>query len=121
MLRLPPYRYYRPRTLAEALDLLAEHKGDVMPVSGGTDLVPNMKHRLFTPGHVVALKGIEALSGVRQDNGDLVIGAAETLTDVTAHPLVRLHFTALSDAAGHIAGPQIRNAGTIGGNPAQSA
>ena len=56
-MRLHPYVYHRPRRLDEALELLREHAGDVMPIAGGTDLVPNMKHRLFTPGHLVALKG----------------------------------------------------------------
>ncbi|MEX0979525.1 MAG: FAD binding domain-containing protein, partial [Gemmatimonadota bacterium] len=116
MLRLPPFRYHRPETAAQAASLLAEYEGDAIPVAGGTDLIPNMKHGLFAPGHLVALKGIEALKGIREEGGQLVIGAAETLTSVATHPLVGLHFTSLSLAAGHVAGPQHRNAGTIGGN-----
>ncbi len=79
MLRLPPFRYHRPATVDEAVALLGEHAGDVMPVAGGTDLVPNMKHRLFEPGHLVALKGIGELQGIREEDGWLRIGAAETL------------------------------------------
>ena len=116
MLRLPPYRYHRPGRLEEALELLSAHEGDVMPVAGGTDLIPNMKHRLFEPGHLVALKGVEELRGIAEEDGDLVIGAAETLHSVATHPLVGLHFPALADAAGHVAGPQLRNMGTLGGN-----
>lgn len=116
MLRLPPFRYHRPDTVDQALALLAEHAGDVMPVAGGTDLVPNMKHRLFTPGHLVALKGVDGLRGIRREGDDLVIGAAETLTAVATHPSVRLHFPSLAEAAAHVAGPQLRNSGTIGGN-----
>ena len=51
MLRLPPFRYHRPSSLAEALELRGEYRGEAMYVAGGTDLVPNMKHRLFEPGH----------------------------------------------------------------------
>lgn len=87
-----------------------------MYVAGGTDLVPNMKHRLFEPGHLVALKGIEALQGIREEDGFLRIGSAETLTAVSGNPQVRGHFPALARAAAHVAGPQLRNAGTIGGN-----
>ncbi|MBW3534266.1 MAG: FAD binding domain-containing protein [Gemmatimonadetes bacterium] len=116
MLRLPPYRYHRPRSLDEAVSLLGEHGGDAMPVAGGTDLVPNMKHRLFEPRHLVALKGLAELRGIREEDGHLVLGAAETLTSVSTHPLVRQWFPALAQAAGQVAGPQLRNAGTLGGN-----
>jgi 4-hydroxybenzoyl-CoA reductase subunit beta len=116
MLRLPPFQYHRPSTLDEALTLLGEHAGDVLPVAGGTDLIPNMKHRLFEPGHLVGLKAIEALKGIREENGCLRLGAAETLTEVATHPLVRERFPALAEAAAHVAGPQLRNMGTIGGN-----
>lgn len=116
MLRLHPYVYHRPRRLDEALELLKEHAGDVMPIAGGTDLVPNMKHRLFAPGHLVALNGIDELYGIEERNGELVIGAAETLTSVAGDALVNTHFPALAHAASLVAHPMIRNQGTLGGN-----
>ena len=116
MLRLNPYVYHRPTTLADALELLREHAGDVMPIAGGTDLVPNMKHKLFTPGHLVALKGIAELYGIAEQDGELVIGAAESLAAVARDPLVMGHFPALAEAAEAVAHPMIRNQGTIGGN-----
>ena len=118
MLRLHPFRYHRPRTIEEAVSLLAEFGDDAMPIAGGTDLMPNMKHRLFTPGHVVSLNGIGSMRGIGTcPSGDRVrIGALETLADVSSHPVVRRHFSGLADAAGLVAGPQLRNMGTIGGN-----
>lgn len=116
MLRLHEYRYHRPATLDEAARLLAAHPGRARLIAGGTDLVPNMKHGLFTPEHVIALKQIAELHGIEERDGELVIGAAETLGAVARHPLVRRHFRALAQAAGSVAGPQLRNAGTIGGN-----
>jgi 4-hydroxybenzoyl-CoA reductase subunit beta len=119
MLRLPPFRYHRPRTVAEAVELVGEHghgNGRAMYIAGGTDLIPNMKHRLFTPPHLVALGGIEELRGIREEDGHLRIGAAETLAGVAADPRVRERYPALAEAAGHVAGPQLRNMGTIGGN-----
>ena len=116
MLRLPPFTYHRPETVQDAVGLLSEFGEAALPVSGGTDLIPNMKHKLFTPGHLVALKGIGELKGIVEGDGELIIGAAETLTDISLHPSVRLHFTALAEAAGNVAGPQLRNSGTLGGN-----
>lgn len=116
MLRLHQYAYHRPTTLNSALRLLAAE--DTMPIAGGTDLVPNMKHRLFTPDHLVALGGVPDLHGIQigPSGDELWIGAAETLTAVSRHELVRRHFPSLAEAAGKVAGPQIRNRGTIGGN-----
>ena len=116
MLRLPPFRYHRPGAVAEAVATMGEHEGRAMYVAGGTDLVPNMKHRLFEPDHLIALRGIDELRGVRDENGALRIGAAETLSAVAAHPRVRELFPALATAAARVAGPQLRNSGTIGGN-----
>jgi 4-hydroxybenzoyl-CoA reductase subunit beta len=116
MLRLHGYAYHRPEELGQALELIAAHPGRALPLAGGTDLVPNMKHRLFTPDHVVALKGIAALRGIDVRDGVLRIGATETLTAVSRHPLVQAHAPSLARAAGLVAGPQLRNMGTLGGN-----
>ena len=132
MLRLPPFRYHRPNTVEEAISLLTRFGDDALPIAGGTDLMPNMKHRLFTPAHVVSLNGIAAMRGIgtvngpepasgngrvpRADGRHLRIGALETLADISGHPSVRRHFAGLADAAGLVAGPQLRNMGTIGGN-----
>ena len=116
MLRLHEYTYHRPGTVAEAAQLLAAHPGRARLIAGGTDLMPNMKHGLFTPDHVIALKQISELHGIEERDGELVIGAAETLSAVARHPLVQRHFGSLARAAGSVAGPQLRNMGTIGGN-----
>ncbi|MCH7991400.1 MAG: FAD binding domain-containing protein [Gemmatimonadetes bacterium] len=116
MLRLPPFRYHRPSTIVEAVALRGEHGGESMYIAGGTDLIPNMKHRLFEPAHLIALKGIAGLGGIREEGGHLRIGSVETLTAVATNELVQSRFPALAEAAAHVAGPQLRNAGTIGGN-----
>lgn len=116
MLRLPPYRYHRASTVAEAVSLMGEHAENAMYIAGGTDLVPNMKHRLFEPGHLIALKGIDEMGGISERDGHLRIGASETLTAVAMSEHVQSSFPALAEAASHVAGPQLRNAATIGGN-----
>ncbi len=116
MLRLPPFRYHRPRTVDEAVGLLDRWGSRALPVSGGTDLIPNMKHRLFTPDHLVALRQIPGMRGFRRDGSALVIGGAESLASVARHPEVRRRFPSLASSAGQVAGPQLRNMGTLGGN-----
>ena len=116
MLRLHSYQFHRPRSVADAASLLAEHPSDAMLIAGGTDVMPNMKHRLFTPNHLVGIKGITELRGIRVENNELIIGASETLTDISHNELVLKHLPALAQAAGLVAGPQLRNMGTIGGN-----
>ncbi|HEX7091501.1 MAG TPA: FAD binding domain-containing protein [Longimicrobiales bacterium] len=116
MLRLPEFTYHRPARLEDALALLAEHGEAALPIAGGTDLVPNMKHRLFTPAHLVALRRLPELRGIEVAGGELRIGAAESLATVSRHPLVLEHAPSLARAAGLVAGPQLRNMGTIGGN-----
>ena len=116
MLRLHPYQYHMPHSLDEALSLLAEHVGDVMPIAGGTDLVPNMKHGLFTPGHLVALRNVEEMRGISSTTEEIRIGAAETLTSVAEHPEIQAALPSLAQAAELVSGPQLRRVGTIGGN-----
>lgn len=116
MLRTEPYRYHRPANLAQAMDLLGSLSGPTMLIAGGTDLVPNLKHRLFSPEHLVSLRGVVELRGITVENGSLSIGAGETLSDVAGHPLILEHAPSLAEAARHVAGPQLRNSGTLGGN-----
>jgi 4-hydroxybenzoyl-CoA reductase subunit beta len=116
VLRLPPFTYHRPSTLEDALGLLEAHGDAAMPVAGGTDVIPNMKHRLHEPEHLVSLRGLPELTGIGRDEEGVDIGAATTLAAVARHPAVRASLPALAEAAGRVAGPQIRNVGTIGGN-----
>lgn len=116
MLRLPRYEYHRPRRLDGALELLDRHGDDARLVAGGTDLIPNMKHRLFEPDHLVALSAVEELQGIRCEEGVLDVGSAVTLDALSRDPEVRRHAPALAEAARHVAGPQIRNRATLGGN-----
>jgi len=117
MMRLPPFRYLAPVSVADAVKLMADHGPEAMLVAGGTDLYPNMKRRQFEPKVLVGLRGIRELAGVRQPaGGGLAIGAGTTLTAVSRHPAVRAGYAALATAAGAVSTPQLRNMGTLGGN-----
>ncbi|UCC26451.1 MAG: FAD binding domain-containing protein [Gemmatimonadales bacterium] len=116
MLRLPPFLFHRPATLQDAVDLLREHGPAALPMAGGTDLVPNMKHRLFEPAHVISITGIPELHEVGVGEKEVTLGATSTLAALAVHPEVRQHLPSLANAAGLVAGPQIRNRATLGGN-----
>jgi 4-hydroxybenzoyl-CoA reductase subunit beta len=115
MLRLPPFRLHRPSSLAEAAAILAGEGEGARAVAGGTDLWPNLKRRHQQAAHVVSLTAIEALRGIRA-NGEVRIGATETLADVERHPEVRARFPAFAQAVASISSPLLRNLGTLGGN-----
>ena len=116
MLRLHSYMFERPRTLEQAIRLASDDPEAFMFIAGGTDLMPNMKHQLFTPRRLIALKQVSELQGISVVGDELQIGAAETLTTISRHPLVRDRVPSLARAAGLVAAPQLRNMGTIGGN-----
>lgn len=115
MMRLPPFALRTPRTLDEAAHWLAESPADAMVLSGGTDLIPNMKRRQQMPRTLVATRGIEELSAI-DGRRDLRIGAAVTLSALLSHPRVRRDYPGLWQAAAQVATPHLRNMGTIGGN-----
>jgi 4-hydroxybenzoyl-CoA reductase subunit beta len=116
MLTLPPFEYHSPSTIQEAISLLSKHRGDVKVIAGGTDLLPNMKHRLFTPRHVVGLKGIPDLDRVIEDGAVVRLGAMCSIAQLARHSVVQERLPSLAAAASQIAGPQLREMGTLGGN-----
>jgi xanthine dehydrogenase YagS FAD-binding subunit len=116
---MPPFTLYRPANLDVALSLADRLSPDAWILAGGLDSLERFKDRIKRPASVIDLSGIDALRGVRQENGELVIGAMTTLAEVSSHPEVRSRFALLSQAAGEVASPQIRNQGTLGGNISQ--
>ncbi|HEV2580519.1 MAG TPA: FAD binding domain-containing protein, partial [Ktedonobacteraceae bacterium] len=117
MLRLPPFRYLAPRHLDEAAQMLEQEGEQAMLVAGGTDLYPNMKRRQFTPPVLIGLRAIPELKTISgSPEQGMRIGAGVTLTRLAEHPALLEHYPALATAAGSVSTPQLRNAGTIGGN-----
>src|SRR6202158_3845831 len=116
MLTLPAFEHHTPRTLEEAVGLLSRYPDQVKILAGGTDLIPNMKHRLFSPAHLGRLSGIDGLKRLRLEGDVLSIGAMSTLAQITSDANVRNHLPSLAKAASQVAGPQLREMGTLGGN-----
>jgi xanthine dehydrogenase YagS FAD-binding subunit len=116
---MPSFELYQPDSLETALDLAARLGEDSWLVGGGQDSWDWLKNRTRRTRAVIDLSAIAALKGVRETDGGLEIGALTTLTEVENDPLVRERFALLATAAGRVASPQIRNAGTLGGNLCQ--
>jgi len=102
--------------LREATKVLADLGPNAMLVAGGTDVYAKMKRGQFTPRHLVSLRGLRELKGIRQTKDGLWIGAGESLTAVSRHRLIAKRLPALAHAAESVSTPQLRNMGTIGGN-----
>src|SRR5690606_1076864 len=116
---MPHFDLYQPDSLEAALDLAGQLGVDGWIVAGGQDSWDWLKNRVRRTQAVSDLSAIAQLRGVREHEGGIAIGALTTLTDVENDPLVRERFGLLAAAAGRVASPQIRNAGTLGGNISQ--
>ena len=116
MLVLPDFELLQPRTLKEAVEAMSSSPGEVMPLAGGTDLIPNLKHGLHGPRKIVSLKRVDELKATRTDNGTCFFGAGMTLDALASHPVALSRYPALAEAASTVAGPQLRRMGTLGGN-----
>src|SRR3989304_1978331 len=115
MLRLPPFEYLAPKTLADAVSMMSDHGPQAMYVSGGTDLYPNMKRRQFEPKALIGLRGSAGVHG-GSTGGGLGSGGGLTLSQVSTHPQIIEKYPALARAAGLVSSPPLRNMGSIGGH-----
>ncbi len=116
MMRLPDFRYLRPKTAREAAAMLAgEGAGRAMLLAGGTDLLPNMKRRQQVPEVLVGLRGVGELRRFENGRG-LRLGAGLTLSELDRQDVLRRRFPGLWQAVVQVATPQLRNMGTLGGN-----
>jgi len=113
---LPDYQFSKPATLAEALAVLQSGPGEVRLLAGGTDVIFNMRGRLFTPDILLSLRDLPELQGVSQlPDGSLSLGAGCRLTDLERHPQVK-RYPGLVSALRAVASRHVRNMATLGGN-----
>jgi CO/xanthine dehydrogenase FAD-binding subunit len=115
-----PFHYHEPKTLVEALDLLAQFGETAKPLAGGQSLVPMMNFRLARPAHLVDLNGVRELNYLKVENGELRIGAMTRQRALERSPIVAESWPLLQEATRHIGHVQIRNRGTVGGSLAHA-
>ncbi len=109
------FDYYQPKTLEEAIGLLASND-EAKVLAGGHSLLPAMKLRLAQPKALVDLSRIAELNYIREENGQIVIGAMTTHFEIESSALLREKCPLLPEVAAHIGDVQVRNKGTFGGS-----
>jgi xanthine dehydrogenase YagS FAD-binding subunit len=116
---IPAFDLLQPDSVENAVALLKEHGDGAWVLAGGLDTFDWLKDRIKRPSVLVDIGGIEELYGIRDSQGGLEIGAMTTLSDIVNHQRISSEFSLLANAAEHVATPQIRNQGTLGGNVSQ--
>ncbi|MEL7566690.1 MAG: xanthine dehydrogenase family protein subunit M [Dehalobacterium sp.] len=111
-------RYFRPGTVKEALEVLTANKSKIL--SGGTDLVLDLQKKEM-PGMIVDIGSLNELQQIRETRDKVILGSGVTFTQVEISPVTKKYCSALSEAAGLVGSPQIRNQGTVGGNIANAS
>lgn len=115
-----PFEYKVPSSLDEALMLLRDHADDAKLLAGGQSLVPAMNFRVVQPGVLIDLNRVEELSYIREQGTSLFIGAMTRERQLEFAPIIPKLVPLLAEAVPHIAHPQIRNRGTLGGSLANA-
>ena len=110
-----PFEYHRPRTLAEAVDLVARLENAKL-LAGGQSLMPMLNMRFVMPDHVIDLNAIDELSFIREDGNSIRIGALARQRDIELSPLIRTRLPLLAEALRYTGHTQTRNRGTFAGS-----
>jgi xanthine dehydrogenase YagS FAD-binding subunit len=113
---MPHFDLYQPDSEETALDLLSQFGDEGWAMAGGHDTLGWFKDRAKYSPYVVDLSGVASMRGIREVDGGVEIGAMTTLTEIERNEIIRSRFGLVAQAAGRVASPQIRNAGTLGGN-----
>ena len=113
---LPPFDLHAAATVEEARELLVRYGEDAAVICGGTELLLLLKLGYAGFGHLVDIRGIAELSGIRLEAGELVIGATATHREIERSPLVLERLPALAAMERRVANLRVRNVGTLGGN-----
>ncbi|MHC4942258.1 MAG: FAD binding domain-containing protein [Planctomycetota bacterium] len=115
-MRIEELEYHTPRSLAEASALLDKLGEDARVIAGGTDVLADLKQGLITAGHLVSLAGIDELKRIEQKPNGLWIGSLAKPNQLAESEILHSTFAGLAEAGASMAGMQIRNLATIGGN-----
>jgi aerobic carbon-monoxide dehydrogenase medium subunit len=110
------FDYHRAESIEEALSLLDQYGDDAKVLAGGMSLIPLMKLRFASPGHLVDVNPVAELAGIDEADGWLRIGAMTRHRDIVDSDLIKAGYPALATAAPLVADPIVRNRGTIGGS-----
>lgn len=113
---LAPFKHHRPTELSAVFDALAKYGDDAAVYAGGTELLLALKARVLRYEHLIDLKRVKELAGIRVEGEELVIGALTTHHAIANSALVKQHVPAYAALSDGIANIRVRSAGTLGGN-----
>ncbi len=113
---LPEFDLLRPQSLAEALQMLAEHAPDIVPLAGGTNVIVGLRDGRPYPPRLMDVSRLAELRGVRREDGHVVIGGGTRIADLLREPLIGQYGAPLREAAAVLGNPLIRNRATVAGN-----
>lgn len=113
---LPKFDFHEPASVAEACEIMATYGAKAKLLAGGTDLMVNMKKKIQTPEHLVCLGRIDAMHGIEEKEGHIVIGGRYTVAELAVDSLVEAKLSALQSGARALGSPLVRNRATIAGN-----
>jgi carbon-monoxide dehydrogenase medium subunit len=114
------FEYHRADSVDQALALLTQYGDEGKLIAGGHSLLPVMKLRFAQPSHLIDIRRVPELAGIREEGGAIRIGATTTHAAVASSDVIRHRVPMLAEAAGRIADAQVRNMGTIGGSLAHA-
>lgn len=114
------FDYYAPKHIKEVLGLLGKLKDDAKILAGGHSLIPMMKLRLAQPKHLVDLRKVSGLSGIKLNGKAFAIGAMTTHWEIESSATVKSKLPVLAEVASVIGDPAVRNKGTLGGSLAHA-
>ena len=107
--------YFEPKTISEALSLLAKYSEEAKVIAGGTDVMVDIKYK-EEPGCLVNIKKIPGLGAIQQNGGSLRVGSLVTIREIETNSIVRERLPVFWEACHQFASLQIRNTATVGGN-----
>src|SRR5438874_8859613 len=114
------FDYHSPKTVQEALGLIGKLGDDAKLLAGGHSLIPMMKLRLAQPKHLIDLKNVPGLKGVKEDGNTIAIGAMTTWYELESNPIIKAKCPIVGETASIVGDPAVRNLGTIGGGLAHA-
>ncbi len=116
----PPFEYFAPQSMSEAIGLLQQYGEDGKLMAGGQSLIPLMKLRLASPAYVIDLQKVPGLTTLEEREGFLVIGTMVRESALEHSSLVRQRYPGIAEASEVVADPVVRNFATLGGNLAHA-
>jgi carbon-monoxide dehydrogenase medium subunit len=113
--------YVKPNDLSDLHRIMAEYEARATVIAGGTNLIPDMRNGEKAPGLLLDISDLTELSYIREDNGGIAIGAATTIAEMAASPVLLDNSPILASAAKQLGNPLTRNRATVGGNLANAS